>query len=375
MSESNPESEGTSPRTRSLAKRVFVVILACVVVAGAAATVLFFTSRSQPGQSRNSAASLSPSQRKVESCVTSIGAHAAEAINDLENFDESAMTTVMADFSVAYGAAEYAVLQSVVSNVAQNLMSAPWASSWKSAIKHELPTIESFCNKRYSISSAGTSSSVPSATQNPPKLVGCSMVGGASNGSEYYEAKFESQHITFVAPTGMSCSSQWYMPVSIDTWDFIGAGITGALVNNETDYAGGVILASASEGGFLAPGQSRANSSLFWCSLPPGNAAAPENCGLKPSIPRGDTQRVLAMNASKTAGVIEIVDPTNTFFGHEYGSVGLFAGSQSETILIAFSESLGQADLFACDLPFSQSNDCSRNVGIAFQVLKRMVGA
>ena len=149
MSESNPEFEGTSPRTRSIAKRVFVIVVACVVVAGAAGAVMFFASRSQPDQSRNSAASLSPSQRKVESCVTSIGAHAAEAINDLENFDESAMTTVMAEFSAAHGAAEYAVLQSVVSNVAQNLMSASWASSWKSAIKHELPIIESFCEKRY----------------------------------------------------------------------------------------------------------------------------------------------------------------------------------------------------------------------------------
>ena len=168
MNGNDPESEETTPRKRSLTKRVFAVVLACVVVAGAAGAVIFFTSRSKPDQSRNSAASLSPAQRKVESCVTSIGATAAEVINDLENFDESAMTTVMAGFSATHGAAEYGVLQSVVSDVSQNLMSAPWASSWKSAIKHELPTIESFCNKRYSISSASTSTTVAPGTSPQP---------------------------------------------------------------------------------------------------------------------------------------------------------------------------------------------------------------
>jgi len=170
VSESNPESDGTSPRTRTRTKRVFVVILACVVVAGAAGAVMFFTSRSKSDQSRNSTASLSPSQRKVENCVTTIGVPAEEAINDLENFNESAMATVMAGFSVSHGAAEYGVLQSVVSDVSQHLMSASWAVSWKSAIKHEFPTIESFCNKRYSISSVSTSTTIPSATQNPLTL-------------------------------------------------------------------------------------------------------------------------------------------------------------------------------------------------------------
>lgn len=168
VSESDSEPDGTSPRTRSRAKSVFVAIVACVVVAGAAGAVVLFTSRSQPNKFHNSAASLSPAQRKVESCVTSIGVPAEEAINDLENFDESAMTTVMAGFSATHGTAEYAVLQSVVSDVSQNLMSAPWASSWKSAIKHELPTIESFCNKRYSISSASTSTTVTPGTSSHP---------------------------------------------------------------------------------------------------------------------------------------------------------------------------------------------------------------
>ena len=32
-------------------------------------------------------------------------------------------------------------------------------------------------------------------------------------------------------------------------------------------------------------------------------------------------------------------------------------------------------DLFAYDLPVSRSSDCKQDVGIAFRVLKRMVGA
>ena len=164
VNESSPESEGNSSQTQSRTKRVFAVVLACVVVAGAAGAVIFFTSRTKPDHSRNTTASLSPSQRKVESCVTTIGVPAEEAINDLESFNESAMTSVMAGFSVAHGAAEYAVLQSVVSDVSQNLMSAPWATSWKSAIKHELPTIESFCNQRYSPSSITTSTVTGTST-------------------------------------------------------------------------------------------------------------------------------------------------------------------------------------------------------------------
>ena len=74
------------------------------------------------------------------------------------------MATVMAGFSVAHGATEYAVLQSVISNVSQNLMSASWASSWKTAIKHELPTIESFCERRNSPSRVTTSTVAGSST-------------------------------------------------------------------------------------------------------------------------------------------------------------------------------------------------------------------
>ena len=166
MNGSNPESEGATPRKRSLTKRVFAIVLACVVVAGAAGAVIFFTNRSKPDQSRNSTASLSPSKRKVESCVTTIGVPAEEAINDLESFNESAMATVMAGFSASHGAAEYGVLQSVVSDVSQNLMSASWAVSWKSAIKHELPTIESFCESRYSPSSVTTSTVTGASTSN-----------------------------------------------------------------------------------------------------------------------------------------------------------------------------------------------------------------
>jgi hypothetical protein len=166
VSESNSESEDNFSQTKSRTKRVFAVVLACVVVAVAAGAVIFFASRSKPDQSRNTAASLSPSQRKVEKCVTTIGVPAEEAINDLENFNESAMATVMAGFSVAHGAAEYGVLQSVVSNVAQNLTSASWASSWKSAIKHEFPTIESYCERQYSPSSI-TTSTVTGASTSP----------------------------------------------------------------------------------------------------------------------------------------------------------------------------------------------------------------
>ena len=188
MSGNNPESEGASPPKLSLTKRVFVVVLACAVVAGAAGAVIFFTSRSKPDQSRNSTASLSPSQRKVESCVTTIGVPAEEAVNDLENFNESAMATVMAGFSMAHGATEYAVLQSVISNVSQNLMSAPWASSWKSAIKHELPTIESFCEGRNSPSSittstvGGTSTSNRGSSKTQPAQSASSTKEGHPNG-------------------------------------------------------------------------------------------------------------------------------------------------------------------------------------------------
>lgn len=157
VSEGNPESDGSAPRPRSRAKRAFVVLLACAVVAGAAGAVALFTNH-QPDRSRN----VTASQRKVRSCVTSIGASAAQAINDVENFDESAMSTVMAGFSVAHGPAEYAVLQSVVSDVSQNLMSARWAASWKSAINHELPTIASYCRKRYP--PAGATSSTSTST-------------------------------------------------------------------------------------------------------------------------------------------------------------------------------------------------------------------
>ena len=163
VNESNPAADGTSPRTRYRATRVFVAVLALVVVAGAAGAAIYFTSRSQPDRSRGSAVSLSASQRNVKSCVVSIGATAGEAINDLEHFDESAMSSVMAGFSVSHGAGEYAVLQSVVSDVSQNL-NAPWATSWQSAVNHELPTIESYCNKRYPPTSTSTSTSTTSAT-------------------------------------------------------------------------------------------------------------------------------------------------------------------------------------------------------------------
>ncbi len=349
---------------------MFVVILARVVLAGAAGAVTFFTIRSQPDWSRGSTVSLNRLQRKVEGCVTSIAAPAAEAISDLENFNSSAMASVMAGFSVVHGADEYGVIQSVVSNVSQNLTSASWALTWKSAIKREMPTIESFCIKRTSISYASTLTTTQTATQNPSRLVDCSLAGSASDGGEYYESKFKNQYITLVAPRVMYCSSQ-YSPDDIDAWAFVGVGIRNAW--NEDAISSGVMLTSVTGQSAVAPGETSISPSLFACAVLSGDAAVLDQCKGKSQIPQGDILKVLSMDVSNSAGVIEIVDPTNSFFD-AYGSCGPFDGSQAETLPIALSDSSRQSDLFACDLSISQSNDCNEDVRIAFQVLKRMVG-
>jgi hypothetical protein len=200
-------------------------------------------------------------------------------------------------------------------------------------------------------------------------------VGSASNSSEYYEAKFQNQYITLVAPTGMNCSSPYNR--GLDGWAFTGVGITNAWSDwNEAATSSGVILTSVIDSGALAPGQIQANPSTFACAVLSGNAAIQDHCVGISEAPQRHSLKVLAMNATNSAGVIEILDPTNSFFElMAGGGGGLFGGSQAETILIAYSDSSRQADLFACDLPLSQSNDCNQDVGIAFQILKRMVGA
>lgn len=345
--------DGNLPQARSLAKRVIVIVVVCVVIAGVAGVIVSLTSRSQPNQSRNSTASLSPSQRKVESCVTSIAAPAAEAINDLEDFKSSAMASVMAEFSVAHGAAEYGVLQSVVSNVSQNLTSAFWAFSWKSAIKHELPTIESFCDKRYPVSSTTTTTSTP-APVIVPSSISCSTTSGPASGVDIYSIP----NVTLFASAGPSVM-KFLAPPTMRCGQFIfGTGKSNGLISTGKTPAW---IWMSSSGGYDFIDSLCSFSTYLKGYM--GSGSNPGPC--TPPTVEPSSVRYLAGNGSSSSAAIELISQV----GVDYSGVAPYYPYPShlnQTVYSVFAYNTTQTgnNSFTCSLPSSFANLCAHDAEI-----------
>lgn len=340
-------------------------VVACVVVAAATGAIVFLTSQRQPSHSRDSTATIRPAQRKVESCVTSIAAPAAEAIKDLENFNSSAMTSVMAGFSVAHGAAEYGVLQSVVSNVSQNLTTASWAVSWKSAIKHELPTIESFCERRYTAPSTTTTTLAPGEIPwDVVKGMSCSVTSGPKPGIDSYDIPNLTKSsvswiggtqliwpsMTFLAPTKMSCVKEF-------GGDGTGAGMSDGLKSTGKTPAWIWINGS----------RDLDNAEILLCSYstPLKVSADAVGLGCYPPAKSPSSVRYLFGSSSSSIAAIELISQEGVNYADTapYRSVPTHS-DQAVFTVFAYEADQSENFSFSCSLPRSSENLCAQDAEI-----------